>query len=93
MRWPFVTRKVHELEMDALRAILAEAENRVVDAGEREEYWRTRCERLSDAALARAGAISAPTMVAPPEHKPSGAELLARAFGQNEIDTGRLPAS
>lgn len=55
MKWPFVTRRVHDLEVEALRKELAAV------SAER-SYWRARGEQLIDAALARAGAIHQPTM-------------------------------
>lgn len=46
-----------------LRAELAAARQALADAKEREAYWRTRYERLADAALFKAGEIRSPVHV------------------------------
>ena len=61
MRWlstllPFVSKALHALEVGQKDARIADLEQQV-------EYWRSRCERLMDAALVRAGAIHEPTFV------------------------------
>lgn len=80
MKWPFVTRSVHDLEV--LRR-----DGEIVELTEQRDYWRTRAERLTDAALARANAIHEPTMVdrKPPTGKENPAAVLVAAMGITEI--------
>jgi hypothetical protein len=70
---------------------LAAAEAQHVETLKREHYWRTRCERLTDAALAKQGAIDSPTFVEPKPPTASPSELLARAFATTEIDSREIP--
>lgn len=87
MRWPFLTHKVHELELDCLRATLVAESNRADIFEQQAEYWRTRAERLTDASLVRAGAIHEPTMVErkPPATAPGA--VIAQAMSVKEIDS------
>jgi hypothetical protein len=50
-----------ELQLVAVARVTAERDAAIA----RETYWRTRAERLTDAALVRAGAIHQPTMEDP----------------------------
>jgi hypothetical protein len=60
LRW--LSRRPDVAVVDALRAQLAESK-------EREAYWRERCERLIDDALARTRGLSGPVMVESPAAK------------------------
>jgi hypothetical protein len=89
LRWPLVTRTVHDMALHAceqrqsfLAAMLAEAETR-------ETYWRERCERLTDAALARVGAIHEPTMQQRPPPPKSLIETAMAGLAIREIDSAR----
>lgn len=86
MTWPFVTRRVHELELDALRKELA------IVSAER-SYWRTRGELLTDAALVRVGAIHQPTMEQrdPRKDIASAASMISSALAIKEIDSSKSP--
>jgi ABC-type xylose transport system substrate-binding protein len=86
MTWPFVTRKVFDLSItaQALRVAAAEQER---------DYWRTRAEKLMDQALARAGAISEPTMRDAVVRKdPSLAAGVIAAMNITEIGKQSHPA-
>jgi hypothetical protein len=90
MRWPWLSRYAHELEMDVLRATTVGLVNENDALKGQVEYWRTRAERLTDAALSRAGAIHEPTMVdrpAPSRDQESPMALLSRAMSVREIDS------
>jgi len=79
MRGPWISRAVHAAEIEALRRQLATlAEDR--------DYWRARAERLIDATLGRAGAITAPVMGATPRPAP-GANLanIYRGLAMTEV--------
>lgn len=79
MRWPFVSRRFHDLALDA-------AVHRVIAAEEQRDYWRTRAEKLIDQRLAREGAISEPTMVDRKVSKdPSVAAQMIAAMSVTEI--------
>lgn len=78
--------------MDVLRATTAALANETDALQAQVEYWRTRAERLTDAALSRAGAIHEPTMVdrpAPADKSPM--ELISRAMAVREIDSTARP--
>lgn len=55
MKWPFVSRALHETAVAAL-AQRAEASE------QREAYWRERAERYIDLGMARVGAAHEPVM-------------------------------
>ncbi len=85
MRWPFVSRRVFEIE-------IVHRDEQIVDAVAREVYWRTRAEKLMDQALARAGAISEPTMVERKVSKePSAAATMIAAMSITEIGKPQEP--
>lgn len=87
MKWPFVTRKVHELEMDFLRGQLAATLNQVDDAKADRDYWKARAERLVDQALAKRGEINQPVME---QVKPAAADPLSSAvalMAQKEFES------
>jgi hypothetical protein len=92
MRWPFVLRKVHELEVVNRDAVIELIARNCKEAQAQAEYWRVRAERLTDAALARKGEIHEPTFV---ERKPAPASPLAamaRSMGVKEIDSTKSVA-
>lgn len=81
MNWPFVTRGRYFRDLQAEQAKVLELRTDVA-------YWKTRCERLTDAALARAGAIHSPTMVDVP--KRDGRDVMgsiSSALSITEIDS------
>lgn len=85
--WPFVTRKVHELEIAKLRDQLAHQHSVSIANANQSAYWRARAERLTDAALSRVGAIHEPTMV---ERKPDPKNpmlTVAGALSMTEFDS------
>lgn len=87
---PFITRGMHAAKIERLEDRIAHLEGQVATLTEERNYWRTRGERLMDAALARAGAIHEPTMVNKPPAPPvSAAALLTSALGISEIESGR----
>jgi hypothetical protein len=53
------------------------------------EYWRTRAERLTDAALVRAGAVHQPTMEAKPDRVQGTLAMVASAMSVQEIDSSK----
>lgn len=80
---PFVGKLIHRLEV-------ARRDERITELEKQVEYWRGRCELLTDQALARAGAISMPTMRdAKPHDAQSAAALLTKALGTTEIESKR----
>lgn len=89
--WPVVSRKVHELELALVRAELDHARHAAQEAREHAAYWRTRCERLTDAALQRAGAIHEPAMVDRPVERPRDLASLVAGLAVREIDSTREP--
>lgn len=83
IRWPFVSRAFHDLQVEGLRTELAIA---TVDRS----YWRGRAEQLIDAALARAGAIHQPTMEkVDRKNLASVAATIVGAMGIKEIDSSK----
>lgn len=60
MTWPFVSRRVHDVEMAALARELSEARQQAA-------YWRARAELFIDRAAARAGLTHEPVMRPVPE--------------------------
>lgn len=60
MKWPRLFRSIR-LAVFEERAASLEAQLKLAQA--EVTYWRTRCERLIDAGLARRGEISSPAMV------------------------------
>jgi hypothetical protein len=87
---PFITRGMHAAKVERLEDRIAFLEGQIVEKSGQIVYWRSRSERLMDAALARAGAIHEPTMVGPKPAPPvSAAALLTSAFGITEIESGR----
>lgn len=58
LRWPWVSRA----RMDLTVALL---ERQMATAVEDRDYWRTRCERLTDAALLRRGEVAGPVFETP----------------------------
>ena len=91
MKWPFVTRKVHELEVerlnDQVEAMLAAGNEQAKQA----QYWRQRAERLTDAALSRAGAIHEPTMVEKKPEPKNIASTVAAAMAMKEFESAPTP--
>jgi hypothetical protein len=80
---PFIGKGIHALEVGRRDEIIAELREQVI-------YWRTRAERLTDSALARAGAIHEPTFVdrkVSPHMNP--AAVLAGAMSITEIDSSK----
>lgn len=59
----------------------------IADLQTQVEYWRSRCERLTDAALARRGEIHEPTMVSEKPKPPSIVAQVVGALGIAEIDS------
>lgn len=87
MRFPYILRRAHELEL-RLREERAQHAQERADRAERDrDYWRIRAERLTDAGLARTGAIHEPTMVERPKEPASLASLVTSAMGIQEIDS------
>ena len=81
MTWPWTSRRVHNLAVQAL-----EREN--ASLIEQRDYWKCRAEQLIDAALARTGAIHQPTMEQRPRPvEASGLQLIAAAMAVTEIDS------
>jgi len=76
--------------MDVLRTNLAAAEVAFEAALARETYWRERCERLCDAAMARAG--NAPVLQDRKPAGPSQLERIATAMAIKEIDSTARPS-
>lgn len=68
-----------------------EAVERERDAAlQREEYWRIRAEKLTDAALVRAGAVHEPTMEARvPKGPASALTSIITAMSVQEIDSSK----
>lgn len=88
MRWPWLLRSTQEREMrwrtEALQDALAAARDQVA-------YWRGRAERLTDAALVRAGAIHEPTMVDPSPARESRSPFAGMAMSQIPIEKDSQP--
>lgn len=86
IRWPWISRALHDLAIKNLEErVLAKCDH--LDwALNRERYWRERCERLTDEALFKAGAIASPAMV---ERKdvPNVAALVSSAMGMKEFES------
>lgn len=83
MTWPFIGRKAHALE-------LVSAAREIAELTEQRDYWRTRAERLMDAALARANAIHEPTMVDRKVDKSlNPASVYTAALSVTEIDSSK----
>ncbi len=92
MKWPFVTRKVHELELAKLRDQLGYQQAVSVANANQATYWRTRAERLTDSALARAGAIHEPTMVEKKPEPKNPLATVAAALSMKEFDSAEVPS-
>jgi hypothetical protein len=79
------------LYMDArhtsTRALVTLRETRILELEEQVRYFRTRMERLNDAALARKGEIHQPTMTEPNIPKRDLGALIASAVSITEIDS------
>jgi hypothetical protein len=80
VRWPFVTRQVHELEVQSLVLEKIRVDQELDRAREREAEWKGRAERAIEQLLARAG-TSEPIMREPaapgdPAHSPFAGMLL-----------------
>jgi hypothetical protein len=69
-------RWAHQRELDLMQARIDALDHRCTELDTERLYWRARCERLLDSALAKRGEITAPTMV---DVKPRGglSELFA----------------
>jgi hypothetical protein len=69
------------------RAIEREHNAALAEMTAQRDYWRTRAERLTDAALVRAGAIHQPTMETPPprDRVQAAASMLTAALSVTEI--------
>jgi hypothetical protein len=81
--WPFVTRRVYDLE---LRQRDVQIDLTTFDR----DYWKGKAERLIDNALVRAGAAHMPTMVDRPI--PPGvdaASMITAAMAIQEIDSSK----
>lgn len=84
MRWPFVSRAVMDLALSAKNI-------EIVSLVRERDYWRTRAERLADAALVKAGAIHEPVM----GERKAEKDPLKSAFGGmavREIDSSKRVA-
>lgn len=73
------------------RLVVAHKEELLRGALEREAYWQRRAELLTDQALARAGAISQPTMVDAPKAQRDMAAQMISAIAMREMDSSRKP--
>ena len=73
------------VEVGQLRGRQAQLEADVV-------YWRTRCERLIDAGLARRQEITSPVMEAVTPARPDGLAGLFSGLGVSEVET-RTPST
>ena len=83
MTWPFVSRHVFVTDQQHAQDVIREL------AAQR-DYWRTRAERLMDAALARANAIHEPTMVEKKIDKSlNPASVYTAALSVSEIDSSK----
>lgn len=77
-----VSLAVHRLEIER-------RDERILGLADREHYWRSRAEKLMDAALSRAGAIYEPTMretKIPTKASDLGA-MITSAMAITEIDS------
>lgn len=80
---PFIGKGLHALEV--LRR-----DEKITQLTADRDYWKMRAEKLTDAALARAGAIHEPTMVdrkVPTDSNP--AATLAAAMAITEFDSSK----
>jgi hypothetical protein len=71
----------------------AHLQGELFDARTERNYWRTRCERLLDAALARRGEITSPVMEAIAPAKDLGLAGLFSGLAVSEIETQKTPHS
>jgi hypothetical protein len=87
VKWPFVTRRVHELEIARWAANnLVDVEARNAARVER-DYWRDRAEKLIDQALVKRGEITHQVME---ERKPQAGDPITSAvalMAQKEFES------
>lgn len=84
--WPFVTRRVHELALQAANDHAAYFEGKSIDLATQLTYFRARFERLNDEALYRANAISSPVTVE--QRVPTNpVQLVAMAMARQEFES------